>query len=130
MGGAHLEIVEQASPLPFEATLERLTAAIGAAGLTIFASIDHAAGARDAGLTMPPATLLIYGHASGGTPLMLAAPLVALDLPLRVLVHEHAGAAMVAFRPIGPMMMAHGVPEALASRLQPAQALLLRALQA
>ena len=123
------DVVEQSSLLSFEATLERLTQAIQQAGLTIFARIDHAANARDAGLTMPPATVLIYGAAKGGTPVMLAAPLAALDLPLRVLVRAREdGAVSVAFHPIAATLARAGVPPDAAARLAPAQRLLLAAL--
>jgi uncharacterized protein (DUF302 family) len=123
--------VEHASAMPFAQTLDRLVAAIEAAGMAIFARIDHAAGAQAAGLAMPPATVLIYGNPKGGTPLMLAAPLAALDLPLRVLVREAAdGRALVAFHPAAPMLLRAGVPEALAGRLDPAQQVLLRAIAA
>jgi uncharacterized protein (DUF302 family) len=122
------DIVEQVSPVDFEPTLERIAAAIRAAGLTIFAQIDHAANARDAGLTMPPSTVLIYGHAKGGTPVMLEAPSAALDLPLRVLVRRREdGRAVVAFHPATAMLRGFGVPEDLAGRLEPAQRLLLAA---
>ena len=98
--------------------------------MTLFARIDHAAGARDAGLEMPPTVVLIYGNAKGGTPIMLAAPDVALDLPLRVLVREDsAGHAMVSFHPIAPMLQRAGVPDALSTRLEPAQRLLVEAIQ-
>ncbi len=123
-------ITEHASPLSFDATLDRLAKAIERAGLTIFARIDHAAGARDAGLVMPPTVVLIYGHAKGGTPIMLAAPQAALDLPIRVLVREDIdGRTLVAFHPITPVMLAAGVPEALANRLEPAQDLLIKEIQ-
>ncbi|WP_428390423.1 DUF302 domain-containing protein [Lichenicoccus sp.] len=122
--------VEHPSPVAFDATLDRLTKAIERAGLTIFARIDHAAGARHANLTMPPTVVLIYGHAKGGTPIMLAAPQAALDLPLRVLVRDDAdGRAFIAYHPIAPMLLAAGVPAALANRLDPAQKLLVEALQ-
>jgi uncharacterized protein (DUF302 family) len=122
------DIVEHVSPVVFGPTLERITMAIRAAGLTIFAQIDHAANAREAGLSMPPSTVLIYGHAKGGTPLMLAAPTIALDLPLRVLVREREdGQAIVAFHPAAAILRRAGVPENLAGRLEPAQALLVAA---
>ncbi|MCY0854129.1 DUF302 domain-containing protein [Cupriavidus sp. D39] len=57
-------------------------------GMTIFARIYHAEAARNAGLAMPPTQVLIYGNAKRGTPLMLAARIVALNLPLRVLVRD------------------------------------------
>jgi uncharacterized protein (DUF302 family) len=130
MSVANPDIAEHASPFGFQATLERVAAAIERAGLTIFARIDHAAGARQAGLQMPSAVLLIYGHAKGGTPIMLSAPLTALDLPLRVLVREgEDGRALLAFHPITPMLRAAGVPDALATRLEPAQSLLLKAMK-
>ena len=124
-----LTLIERESPFGFGPTVERLSAAIGAAGLTIFARIDHAAGAGRAGLAMPPTIVLIYGHPSGGTPIMLAAPVAALDLPLRVLVREREdGRTVVAFHPATPMLRALGVPDDLAARLEPAQDLLLKAL--
>ena len=122
--------VEQPSAYPFALTLDRLTTAIEGAGLKVFARIDHVAGAKEAGLTMPPTVVLLYGSPKGGTPVMLAAPAAALDLPLRVLVREDAdGRTQVSFHPVAPMLLAAGVPEVLASRLEGAQALLLRVLQ-
>ncbi len=123
------EVVEQASAVAFAPTLDRLVAAIEAAGLTVFARIDHAAGARAASLAMPPTTVLFYGTPKGGTPLMLAAPLAALDLPLRVLVREaEDGRTLVSFHPAAPMLRRAGVPDTLATRLDPAQRLLLQAI--
>ena len=124
-------LVERESSLPFAATLDRVAAAIEAAGLRVFARIDHAAAAREVGLLMPPTTVVIYGNPVGGTPVMLAAPEAALDLPLHVLVREdERGRAIVTFRPIAAVLQAAGVPEELAKRLVPAQTLLLDALGA
>ena len=123
------DVVEQVSAVAFAPTLDRLVEAIQAAGLTVFARIDHAAGARGAGLAMPPTTVLLYGNPKGGTPLMLAAPLAALDLPLRVLVREaEDGRTLVSFHPAAPMLRQAGVPDTLANRLDPAQRLLLNAI--
>jgi uncharacterized protein (DUF302 family) len=122
--------VEYPSSMNFEATVEHLVKAIETAGMTVFARIDHAEGARQVGMTMPPAVLLIYGHPKGGTPMMLAAPLAALDLPLRVLVHEDAGGrALIALHPIVAVLRDAGVPESLAQRLEPAQQLLVDAIR-
>lgn len=122
--------VEKPSAWPFAPTLDRLTTAIEGAGLKVFARIDHAAGAKEAGLTMPPTVVLLYGNPQGGTPIMLAAPAAALDLPLRVLVRDDSdGRTLVSFHPVLPTLLAAGVPEALAKRLEPAQGLLLRAIQ-
>jgi uncharacterized protein (DUF302 family) len=123
-------IQEHASPLPFAATLDRLVDAIARAGMTVFARIDHAAGARDAGLEMPPTEVLIYGSPKGGTPVMLAAPAAALDLPLRVLVRQApSGRTVIAFRPAADMLRQAGVPDELVHRLDAAQRLLVEAIQ-
>lgn len=122
------DVHESPSAHPFEATLEHLVAAITQAGLILFARIDHQAGAREAGLDMPPTTVLIYGHPKGGTPIMVASPLAALDLPLRVLVRvRDDGQTVIAFHPIGAVLRRSGVPSALADKLDAAQQILLKA---
>jgi uncharacterized protein (DUF302 family) len=123
------DITQHASSLPFDETVERLVQAIANGGMTIFARIDHAANARNVGMTMPPATVLVYGNPKGGTPIMLASPLAALDLPLRVLVWEREdGKAAIAFHPVVAMLRAAGAPQDAAGRLEPAQRMLLAAL--
>ena len=123
-------LVTLRSPFDFAATLERMTRSIEAAGMTIFASIDHAAGARSVGLSMPPTVVLIYGAPKGGTPLMQAAPDAALDLPLRVLLRETAeGVTEAVFRPIEPALRDAGVPEEMTARLNGAQALIGKSLE-
>ena len=71
-------------------TLERLEGEVKARGLTVFARIDHAAGATAVGLTLRPTTVVIFGNAKGGTPLMQASQVVGLELPLKVLVWQDA----------------------------------------
>ena len=83
------------STAPFHVTLQRLRDELARRGITLFAEIDHARNARQAGLAMPAATVVIFGSAQAGTPLMLQAPDIALDLPLRVLVREDAGGGTV-----------------------------------
>jgi uncharacterized protein (DUF302 family) len=123
------ELIEVPSSKTFEATLDGLIEAIAHSGMTLFARIDHAAGALAIGMPMQPSTVLIYGSPAGGTPLMLAAPLAALDLPLRVLVRENEhGRVSIAFHPIAPVLRRAGVPEALANRLDRAQLMLVEAL--
>ncbi|MGH7067031.1 MAG: DUF302 domain-containing protein [Acetobacteraceae bacterium] len=120
---------EHLSPLAFAPTLDRLAAAIAAAGVAVFARVDHQAGARAAGLQMRPSTVLIYGHPTGGTPVMQAVPEAALDLPLRVLVREREdGEVVIAFHPVAAMLQRVGVPVEIASRLEPLQRLLVAAL--
>ena len=125
------EIHESVSAHPFAATIERIEAAITQAGMIVFDRFDHQAGAREAGLEMPPATVIRYGHPKGGTPIMVAAPLAALDLPLRVLVRvREDGRTVIAFRPIGEVLRGAGVPDALADRLDGAQQIVVRAVAA
>ena len=79
-------IVTKGSPHSFEATVSRLTELAVARGMKIFAVIDQSAEARSAALELRPTTLVLFGNPAAGTPVMEAAPLAALDLPLKVLV--------------------------------------------
>lgn len=81
-------IVTRSSPFSVEETLVRLQEAIHSRNLTLFAHIDHSGEARRVGLKMQEAHVLIFGNPKGGTPLMIASPLLALDLPLKVLVWQ------------------------------------------
>ncbi len=122
------EIREIVSAVPFEDTVGRLVAAIIQAGLTHFGRFDHHAVAREAGLEMPPTTVLTYGNPRGGTPIMLAALLAALDLPRRVLVRMRDDCqTAIAFHATGAMLRRAGVPAPLADRLDPAQQILVKA---
>jgi uncharacterized protein (DUF302 family) len=71
-------------------TIDRLETEIKAKGMAVFARIDHAAGAADVGLTLRPTTLLIFGNAKGGTPLMQSNQTAGIDLPLKALVWQDA----------------------------------------
>jgi len=70
-------------------TIGKLEAAIKAKGMKVFTTIDHAAAAREVGLTMPPATVVIFGAPRGGTPNFLKKPTLAIDLPLKMLVWQN-----------------------------------------
>jgi len=110
-------------------TLQRLRAALEGKGFRIFAEIDHRAAALSVGLDMPATTVLVYGNPKGGTPLMLAAPDFALDLPLRVLVREgEGGAVFVTYTPSATFEGQHGLPAGMAERLAPAEALIAGAI--
>jgi uncharacterized protein (DUF302 family) len=74
-----------------EETMNRFEAAVRAQGLTVFAQVDHAAGAAAVGLSLLPTELLLFGNARGGTPLMEAVQTIGIDLPLKVLVWQGAG---------------------------------------
>jgi uncharacterized protein (DUF302 family) len=87
--GAANDLVTKRSVHPFVETLDRLEAAARQNGLTVFARLDHAAAAKSAGLSMPPATVLVVGNPRGGTPLFLQHPTLAIDLPLKMLVWQN-----------------------------------------
>ena len=72
-------------------TVDRLEAEIRARGLTIFARIDHAAGAAEVGLKSRPTQLIVFGNARGGTPFMQSVQTIGIDLPLKILVWQDAG---------------------------------------
>jgi uncharacterized protein (DUF302 family) len=130
MSTTNVNTAEYSSACGFEKTLDRLRQRIEQTGMSIFAQIDHASGARQAGMMMPPTVVLIYGSPKGGTPVMLAAPAAALDLPLRVLVRvADGGHTLVSYHPIAAVLQQAGVPEALAQRLEPAQHLLIDAIR-
>jgi uncharacterized protein (DUF302 family) len=100
------EIVTKVSPWSVEDTVSRLAAVIAARGLKLFAVIDHRGEAEAAGLTLRATRVVIFGSPQAGTPVMDAAPLAALDLPLKVLVFED----------VQETRLAYLAPEALASR--------------
>jgi uncharacterized protein (DUF302 family) len=82
------EMIHLSSPHSVSETLERLETIVQSKGLTILARIDHSGDAAKAGLQMQPTKLLIFGNAKSGTPLMIASPSVAIDLPLKALVWQ------------------------------------------
>ncbi|HEX3969045.1 MAG TPA: DUF302 domain-containing protein [Edaphobacter sp.] len=81
-------MIHLSSPRPVLETLARLETIVQEKGLRILARIDHSGDAARAGLSMPPTQLLIFGNAKSGTPLMVASPTAAIDLPLKVLVWQ------------------------------------------
>jgi uncharacterized protein (DUF302 family) len=91
-------------------TMKRLEAAVTAKGLTVFARIDHAAGAIAAGLSLRPTEVLIFGNAKGGTPLMEAVQTVGIDLPLKTLVwQDGSGETWLAYNDPAWLAARHGV---------------------
>ena len=95
-------------------TMNRLAAEVTAKGMTVFARIDHAAGAAAVGLPLRATELLIFGNARGGTPLMQATQTIGIDLPLRALVLEDAaGKTWLAYNDPAWLAQRHGLgPEA------------------
>jgi uncharacterized protein (DUF302 family) len=95
-------------------TMDRFEAALKAKGLTIFARIDHAAGAAEAGLPLRPTELLIFGNAKSGTPLMQADQAVGIDLPLKALVWQDAsGKTWLSYNDPAWMAKRHGLGNAV-----------------
>jgi uncharacterized protein (DUF302 family) len=101
--------VVRTSRFGYAETVERLVRAIVAGGNIVFATIDQAAAATRAGLNLRPTTLIVFGNPAGGTPLMEQLPLVGLDLPLKFLVWEEAGAVSVAYAPMSEIARRYGV---------------------
>lgn len=99
------------SALPAAATMEKIESAVKDRGLTVFARIDHAAGAEKIGKSLRPTTLLIFGGAAGGTPLMECAQTAGIDLPLKALVWtDEAGKTWVGYNDPAYIGKRHGVP--------------------
>jgi uncharacterized protein (DUF302 family) len=90
-------IVTKSSSLPVAGTVAKLTGIISAKGIKLFAVIDQSAEARQAGLSLRDTTLVIFGSPAAGTPVMVASPLAALDLPLKVLVWDDDGQTKVSY---------------------------------
>ena len=107
-------IIDERSQHSVEQTVERLSALLRAKGITLFALVDHSAEAAKIGMKMSPTKVLIFGNPKAGTPLMLAAPSVAIDLPLKILVWEDAqGRAWLSYNSPAYLRERHGVPQAL-----------------
>jgi uncharacterized protein (DUF302 family) len=98
-------------------TVSRLTAMITNNGMRLFAVIDQAAEAGRVGLELRDTTLVIFGSAAAGTPVMVASPLAALDLPLKVLVWDDAGQTKVSYNDPGWLAARHHLSDELAANL-------------
>ena len=111
-------IVTRPSPFSVEETLARLREAIHSRNLTLFAQIDHSDEAKRVGLTMQEAHVLIFGSPKAGTPLMIATPLLALDLPLKVLVWQgNDGHVWVSYTSIVYLTARYSIPHELTSNI-------------
>lgn len=103
-------MMTQASKYGFNDTQARLEAALEEKGLTLFAKIDHAAGAKKAGLKMQPATVTIFGNPKGGTPFMVASPEAAIDFPLKALLWEDAdGKVFFSYNTVSAIVARHHI---------------------
>lgn len=118
-------LVQVASRYSVDETVRRLEAVFAEKGLKIFAIIDHSGEAEKAGLRMQPTKVVVFGSPKAGTPLMVAAPSLAIDLPLKVLVAEQAaGRVLVTYNAPEYLQRRHGFPTDLIKNLAGAGALI------
>jgi uncharacterized protein (DUF302 family) len=111
-------LIQVGSHYSVEDTVRRLEGAFTEKGLRVFAVIDHSGEAEKVGLKMRPTKVLIFGSPKGGTPLMVAAPSLAIDLPLKALVAEDAaGKVSVTYNDPEYLRDRHGVPGELINNL-------------
>ena len=121
-------IVTTPSAHTVDQTVEKLKAMLQAKGVTLFAVIDHGGEAEKAGLKMPPTKVLIFGNPKGGTPLMLAAPSVAIDLPLKILVAEASnGRVSISYNAPEYLQQRHHIPADLLQNIAVAGVLAAKA---
>src|SRR5580700_7652561 len=122
--GADNGIVNKPSNHPVDETVERVKNILQAKGITLFAMVDHSGEAEKVGMKMPPTKLLIFGNPKGGTPLMLAAPSTAIDLPLKILVWEDGqGKVWLSYNSPEYLQERHGFPPDLEKNIAVAGAL-------
>jgi uncharacterized protein (DUF302 family) len=107
-------LIQLSSPHTVMETFARLETIVQAKGLTILARIDHSGDAAKAGLQMRPTKLLIFGNAKAGTPLMIASPSIAIDLPLKALVwQDDEGKVWLSYNSPNYLKERHAIPENL-----------------
>jgi uncharacterized protein (DUF302 family) len=123
-------IVQVASRYSVDETVRRLEAVFRDQGMQIFAVIDHSGEAEKVALRMRPTKVVIFGSPQGGTPVMVAAPSLAIDLPLKALVAEDAsGKVLVSYNSPEYLQERHGFPAELIKNLRGAGALIAKAVE-
>jgi uncharacterized protein (DUF302 family) len=122
--GTHSGIIDTASHHSVDQTVERLKEILRAKGVMLFALIDHDGEAEKAGMHMRPTKLAIFGNPRAGTPMMLAAPSIAIDLPLKILIWEDdRGEVWVSYNSPAYLQERHGVPQELLPGIAAVEAL-------
>jgi uncharacterized protein (DUF302 family) len=111
------EVVTKVSPQSVAATVSRLTGILAAKGMKVFAVIDQSEEARGAGMKLRETTLVIFGNPAAGTPVMDAAPLSALDLPLKVLIWADGTRTNVTYYSPAALAARYGLSAELAANL-------------
>jgi uncharacterized protein (DUF302 family) len=122
-GTAAGHVVTKASAGTVAETVDRLTTLLAARGLKVFDVIDHSGEAAANGLELRDTKVVIFGSPAAGTPVMEAAPLAALDLPLKVLVWDDGGATKVSYTAPAALAERYGLSDDLAARLAGIEAL-------
>ena len=123
-------IVQVASKYSVDETVTRLESVLAERGVRVFAVVDHSGEAEKVGMKMRPTKLVIFGNPKGGTPLMVAAPSLAIDLPLKALVSEdESGKVWVSYNSPEYLQQRHGVPEELIKNIAVAGALVAKAVE-
>lgn len=121
-------IVDVLSRRSVNETAARLRGILEAKGITLFAQVDHSGEAAKVGITMPPTKLLIFGSPKAGTPVMLAAPSIALDLPLKILVwQDKAEEVWISYNSVEYLRERHNVPSNLLQNLSAVEAIAAKA---
>jgi uncharacterized protein (DUF302 family) len=114
----HGGIVSVPSHHSVDQSVDRIEQLLQVNGVPLFTVIDHSGGAAKVGLVIPPTKLLIFGSPKAGTPLMLAAPSLALDLPMKILVWQDShGKVWLSYNSLEYLQERHGVPRELISHL-------------
>jgi uncharacterized protein (DUF302 family) len=117
-------IVKIPSHHSVDETVDKLKTVLKTKGVTLFALVDHSGEAEKVGLKMPPTKLLIFGNPMGGTPLMLAAPSAAIDLPLKILVAEDSqGNVWISYNSAEYLKERHGLQQDLLQNIAVVQTL-------
>jgi uncharacterized protein (DUF302 family) len=120
----HSGIISKPAARSVDETVAALQSLLKERNIMLFALVDHSGEAAKAGLTMPPTKLLIFGNPKGGTPIMLAAPSSAIDLPLKLLVSQDAaGKTWISYNDPAYLQSRHGFPPELTKNLAIAAAL-------
>lgn len=121
-------IIEIRAQYSVDRTVEKFKAVLQAKGVTLFAVVDHSREAEKAGMKMPPTKLLIFGNPKAGTPLMLASPSIAIDLPLKILVREDAeGQVWISYSDPHYLGARHHLPDQLLNNIAVIEALAVTA---
>src|SRR6266851_2758127 len=111
-------IINTPSNRSVDETVEKLKRVLRDKGVTLFALVDHSGEAEKAGMKMPPTKVLIFGSPKAGTPLMLASPSVAIDLPLKILVWEDGGGKVwVSYNSPDYLKERHALPQELLANI-------------